>query len=150
MKFMKILVLTLGVGLTGLFTPTVASAADKPGAEKTKEPVVEGTIVFETPPAMPPRESRVSGKFAEPCTEGRCRCPSYSVRQTIMTPGQQPLGDRRFCSPPRGYNAFAVKDICMICPDNMTYSAMLRDRTAVLRRMNLQTDVCVTFQKSCL
>lgn len=109
-------------------------------------------------PSLPQASTKISAEFIENCPAGsRCRCRKSRIIQTVITAGVHKANKkydaiRRIprCQAPLGYHATLQGNVCIVCPAGMSYSATLRGREAILKRMNLQNDVCVAIKKTCL
>ncbi len=108
--------------------------------------------------SLPVLSNKITEEFIEDCPAGtRCRCQKSKIIQTVITAGVHKANKKYDaikriprCQAPSGYHAMLRGDACMVCPAGMTYSAMLRGRDAILQRMNLKEDVCVSIKKTCL
>ena len=150
-------------GVADISAGGAALAADKDQAEtsgqdnedgktKNQNPVfgITGKLTGTDVSPLPDPKTEQIARGVEPCHGAGCACGAYRVTQRIMIPGQRPKGDRPFCDAPSGYNATRVGDTCMICPRGMNFSATLRDRAQILKRMNLNEDVCAFVQRMCI
>lgn len=151
LKIVAIFVLAMGVGIGFSSFITVQDMSSPP---------VGSSAILASSSTIQPIGPRTTNNFVENC-EGRCRCSSYYVTETVATPGivtastefDVPLKRKAQCPSSGGMNygnpVEGQAGHCYVCPSDMTYSRLLRNNADLKRRWGFSRDVCVTSKRVC-